>query len=330
MNKRQGLGRAVECILVGVISSIIAVVLFFIPLLNLVVFLWPIPIIVLSFRRGIKYGLLAVVISSLICGLFMHPIFGFGVLLIFGSTALIISWAMKKSMSPLNATVFGAIAMIISIMIVMKVFEVGVGQDLFVYYGQIIKDVLAEQQQDGLLQNFAAVYRQMGITTEGISMGEFHNAIDDMMEMIKSAFPSILTIFSLILSFINYSVSGVLLKRKGEDVRLFPSFSLWRLPRGAGRGFIAILIIAYIGNLSGIRNFDIVLMTITNIWVFVFGIQGLSVVDFFFKRAKINRVLRVIILVLVFVLVRQVAAFIGLIDQLLNVRRLQDDKNITL
>ncbi|MGI6113014.1 MAG: YybS family protein [Mahellales bacterium] len=330
MNKRQSLGSAVECVLLGVVSSAIAILLFFIPLLNFVIFLWPIPIIVLSLRRGIKYGILAVIISSLICGLFIHPMFGLGILLIFGSTAFTISWAMKREVSPLNATVFGAIAMIISIMIAMKLVEFSVGHDLFVYYGQMIKDVLVEQQNDGLLQNLTAMYRQMGITTEGVTMKDLYSTIDGMVETIKTAFPSILTIFSLICSFINYSVASWLLKRRGQDVRLFPSFGLWKLPRGAGRGFIAILIIAYIGNAVGINNFDIVLLTITNIWVFVFGIQGLSVAEFFLKKANINKALRIVILLLVFILASQVAAFIGFIDQLLNVRRLYDDKNITI
>ncbi len=94
--------------------------------------------------------------------------------------------------------------------------------------------------------------------------------------------PAILLIMSLVVSYLNCLLSSIGLKKMGIGIINIPKFSRFRLPNNVIPGIIVMFLGVYIMNKLEMPYYETVLINLVVLVGFMFIIQGLSVVDYFF------------------------------------------------
>jgi uncharacterized protein YybS (DUF2232 family) len=314
------LKAALESALIAAVSAVLLVILPFIPVLNVVVFIWPVPFIVLGARREPWAGILGLMIAGLLLGMMFHPFLGFAVVILNFPLVLVLSWAIKKRFDLFEYIVMSAGAVLLSALVFLKAFSWFMGQTVFEYIASSIRQFFASNIVD--FSRMIDLYAQFKVIEKHISPGEFAEVVIGQLEQFVPFVPSMLIIFSLIYGTINMLVSRMALKKLGYVLNGLPEFSDWMLPRGAGLGFMAMLLIAYVGSLLDLRNFEVVFYTVLSLCSFVFSIQGLAVATFFMKL-KMSRVpafLRAVILAVLFMIAPTLLMSLGILEQVFKLR----------
>jgi uncharacterized protein YybS (DUF2232 family) len=314
------LKAALESALIAAVSAVLLVILPFIPVLNVVVFIWPVPFIVLGARREPWAGILGLMIAGLLLGMMFHPFLGFAVVILNFPLVLVLSWAIKRRFDLFEYIVMSAGAVLLSALAFLKAFSWFMGQTVFEYIASSIRQFFASNIVD--FSRMIDLYAQFKVIEKHISPGEFAEVVIGQLEQFVPFVPSMLIIFSLIYGTINMLVSRMALKKLGYVLNGLPEFSDWMLPRGAGLGFMAMLLIAYVGSLLDLRNFEVVFYTVLSLCSFVFSIQGLAVATFFMKL-KMSRVptfLRAVILAVLFMIAPTFLMSLGILEQVFKLR----------
>lgn len=314
------LKAALESALIAAVSAVLLVILPFIPVLNVVVFIWPVPFIVLGARREPWAGILGLMIAGLLLGMMFHPFLGFAVVILNFPLVLVLSWAIKKRFDLFEYIVMSAGAVLLSALVFLKAFSWFMGQTVFEYIASSIRQFFASNIVD--FSRMIDLYAQFKVIEKHISPGEFAGVVIGQLEQFVPFVPSMLIIFSLIYGTINMLVSRMALKKLGYVLNGLPEFSDWMLPRGAGLGFMAMLLIAYVGSLLDLRNFEVVFYTVLSLCSFVFSIQGLAVATFFMKlkMSRIPAFLRAVILAVLFMIAPTLLMSLGILEQVFKLR----------
>lgn len=307
-----------ESIIIGVLSTLIAGVLFLVPVLNTLVLLFPVPLIVLGVRRGVWAGILGLIISSAIISIIIHPYLGFLVFIFNIIPLLGITWAFNKMMKANECVIVSSASILASTLINFKAFELIIGKSFFDFISENIQEFFTVNAESSLA--LAQLYESLGILDRVYSPEEFALLMAGQLKMLTPIVPSILLIFSIVAGVALFLLSRLILKRFSIAVPYVPPFRNWALPRGTGRGFLLIMIIAVIGMFMGINNFDIVLYTITALFSFIFFIQGLATAAFFLKASNLPQIVQVLILIVAFIFMSAALSFIGLFEQIFGFR----------
>lgn len=317
MNKAMGM--ILEGIIVGVIVTFLSMVLLFLPFINFLVILIPTPFIVVSQRRGIWGGLIGLILFSLLISLFVNPLMGIMMLILNIFIVVLVDLAFKKNYRMNETMILSATAAVASILIALKVFSAMMGESIFEFIWSNMK-LLMENNQETLALVLER-YHSLGLIDEIYSSEKMINILGSRFKELALLAPSLLLIFSLIFGGLNYIVSRAISQKMGLRVPRIPPFRLWKLPKGTGRGFLGIMVVALVGNLLKIKNFDIVLYTISSIFSFLLMIQGFSVICFYLKEKKVSKFLSVVIMILVLVIFSFLLIFLGMFEQMFNLRR---------
>ena len=75
MNRDSNVKALANTALATALSVIIAIIGLFVPVLALASLLWPVPVIVIVKRYGLKYGVYSTIASGLIVGMVSEPIY---------------------------------------------------------------------------------------------------------------------------------------------------------------------------------------------------------------------------------------------------------------
>lgn len=309
-----------ESALIATVNAVLLVILSFIPVLNVVVFIWPVSFIVLGVRRGPWAGVLGLTLAGLLVGVVLHPFLGFAAFVLNFPLVLALSWSIKRRFDLLEYIVMSAGAVLLSALVFLKAFSWFMGQTVFEYIEGGIRQFFSSNIVD--FSRMIDLYAQLKLIERPVSAGEFADLVIGQLERFMPFVPSMLLIFSLIYGTINMLISRIALKKLGYMINELPPFSDWILPRGAGLGFMAMLLIAYAGSLLNLKNFEVVFYTVLSLCSFVFSIQGLAVVAFFLKH-KMRRIpifFRTVILVILFMLAPMFLMSLGVLEQLFKLR----------
>jgi len=318
------LKAALESIIVGVATIALAMLLFFIPILNILVLLFPVPFIVVGARRGMLGGIVSLAISCLVLGLLVDPFLGIIAFALNIFIVLSLTIVYKKKLEMNEAIILSAGGVLLSVLLFLQAFTWIRGESFFDFLLNNIKIVL--QSNSAILQEFIKQYQALGMLEEAYSAERFIRRIIGQMKDLLPLFPSMLLINSLILGTLSFLVSRFALKKLKVSTPYVPPFRNWSLPRGTGRGFFGIMLIATIGTWMNVSNFDIVLYTVSSMFTFVFTIQGLSVANFFLAEKGIPGVVVVLILIAAFIFLSVALTFLGIFDQIFGVRRVYSSR----
>ena len=267
-------------------------------------------------------GIVGLVVSSFIMGLFIHPYLGIIVFLLNVFIVLSLMVVYRKKLDMNESIVLSAGSLVLSVIVSIQAFSWMTGESFFGFLWNRIETILnSNLVQVNRIMEF---YKTLGLIDNGYSAEGFIQMTIGQMKDMVPLIPSTLLITSLLLGGLNFLVSRLLLKKQGLSVPVLPPFRRWFLPRGTGRGFFGLMLVAIIGTLINLPNFDVVLYTISSVFTFVFTIQGLSVVSFFLAEKQVSGFVGVLILVAAFILLSFALTFLGIFEQIFAVRRAYD------
>jgi uncharacterized protein YybS (DUF2232 family) len=138
--------------------------------------------------------------------------------------------------------------------------------------------------------------------------------------------------YALLLGLLGYLIPRAALRRRQVAVIAIPPFSEFALPNRFWLAFLASFLFAAIGESLGWPGFDILNVTIQTLYALVLTVQGLSFLDYLYKKRKMGAAARVALHALVLVvssgaaLIGSLLVWVGLFENMLQLRKRMETK----
>ncbi|MGI6558908.1 MAG: YybS family protein [Limnochordia bacterium] len=277
-----------------------------------VFFIVPVPLVILVYRHGLRLGILVTVVAAILAGLLIDIMTMVVLLLVAGLVGISIGGALREQLPPQKVFALGVAASLIAYALLLFF-----SQTLF----QVnVVDLLMDSFRHSIDQ-VTALYSKMGMSEE--QLGEARTMLENMMNLARMVLPVTFLLSAIGLTFVDYWLARSILGRLGSKMPWFPPFRSWRFPWYLAWGYILGL------GLPLISSQGVLFAVAANLQVFftyVFMVQGLAVLWFFFDEFGVSRPLRVFILILIFLPrwpLSRLLVWTGVIDTWLDIRKLE-------
>lgn len=307
-NNTKGL---VEAAIITALVCVFGIAVIYIPLFMFFMFLIPLPLIILAKRHGIKYPVLSLIVSYAIFITFSDVITALFLVLLPGIPAIVIGVLMNKGKSTYQIIGWGIMANLLiiglSFFVTQKLSGIPIAETINKMFDQIIS---MEQSTSKLVPKN--------------TLDQQINMIKRMKEGVILLMPSLIITTAGISVLLNYFLSVTILRRIGSSVDKFPPFRYFSLPRNIVWGFLIIYILAYGASYFDLVDRNVLMTNIVYIFQFVFAIQGMAVVVYYFKNKHTPKLIQMIVYIIL--LLTNIGGmglfFIGMIDLFINLRRM--------
>lgn len=279
----------------------------YIPILSLLIFLLPVPLMVLAARQGARYAFFSLIIVSLLIGTLLGIIYSIPILVIFGPMTLVMSYFIRRKHESFVAIGLGAAATALSVFLLMQLVSMAGGFNIVDEISEIIRETLELNSQ--LFKN-----TNLGVVNT-----------EEILNYFLLMIPGLIIVQSIVGAFINYYLTISILRRLRFNDYPLPGFSELRLPGNAALGFLVIFILTYMTKYIKGINYHAMVVNIGYIFVTIFLLQGMAVVNYFLKKVNANKAVRGILLFLIIIIfpLLVLTLTIGLIDSLFDIRKIK-------
>lgn len=310
----------VEGAIAAALATVLGLIGFYLPPLSVVVTLiWFIPIVVVIVRQNLYWGIMTLVVTTIMLMMLTQPIRGLMMVLQMGFVGLIYGQGFKQRWSVGKIITLGGLVVVISTLLVFGLSILVLGINLGEWYQE-----MANQMEHSL-----EFYRQLGLINEQtISEEELRASMEQFMSFLTLIIPGILISGSLLTAMVNFLIVRVILKRMGAEVNTIPPFREWQLPWYFIWGIIGALVLMLAGDYLDYPILSRISMNILYIYFPILVISGTSVLTYFYHKVKVGKWLKIAVIILLVVYLPfgiMLVTTIGLFDPLFNYRRL--DKN---
>lgn len=231
-----------------------------------------------------------------------------------GIIGMAVGYAFRNELNLKQLMIFGGVAYIIEFILINLI-------AIKFYKINFVQDVLV----NGIV-----------IPLMNLSVQQFKDSKEQIFQLINSVLiniPAIITISSFILGFVIVIVSLFITRKAGYNVNSVEPFSEFRLSTGTVWVSIATQVLS-MGNVEG-RDIDILTMVFLNISYvlnFFFMVQGIALVDFFFRKLGLHVSLRLIVYFMGGIIIAPfifipilpfVLTIAGVLDVLMDFRKLE-------
>jgi len=296
-----------EAALISAITSIFAISTIHLPILSILIILIPVPFMVLAHRHGSRYSTLSFITFSLLTGSFTGIMYTIFLISIFGPMTIIMGYYIKRQRESYLVIGAGTIASILSILIIFQLTSYIGGFNIVDEIAFVAENIVSTQVE--MLKTM-----DVGVLSA-----------DEILNYLLMIVPGILIIQSVFVAIGNYYLTASILKRfSSKDVEL-PQFSTFILPTNIVLGSFIIFTLSYLTRyIEGIYH-DSLIINITLLFIFLFFIQGISVISFLIKRTRTPKAIRILLIGMIFLISPLLTAvsFIGLVDSIVDVRKLR-------
>jgi len=311
LNRKISTGALTEGAILSALTALLGIISYYIPFLTLLIFIWPIPIIILGKKHGLGVSVLATISAGILLSLFTPLLYSVPIILMYGTLGIILGYGYYKNVSILKTILGGYFVSLLSTIILLQFYSMFTGINIMTEITQTMRLAMEE---------VGNVYNAMGMdmtTLEGAT-----KQMEDMINQMAQLFPATLILIPAIVTMINMIASGKIIKRLGYDISEVPPFREWRLPNYASIGLFLIITIAILGQYLSIPSFDIVYRNLLYLTFILFTVQGLSFVAKYFHTKGFSKGFTIASVVMVFLIpiVHTVVQLLGLVDVVFNLR----------
>jgi len=307
----------------GVLSAItvvMALVGVYVPILGTVAALiWPLPMVILIVRHGLRWGVMAVAVAAVLMAILLEPLLSLRMVVAFAPVGIALGLGYRKGFSAGKL-----LCVTIAVSIVAKVAVI-----LLVMFVTNINPFA--MQLDTMKEAFSGsldMYR--GLNMSEAQLAEAETNFSATLEILSMLFPLIVILMGLFDAYVNFWVAGKVLRKLGQSglPELAP-FSEWHL----SSFFLYLYGFGLVGMYwGGTRQIQWLyqLSFNANLLASFFGlIQGLALLQYMGNHWNLSKFMRCIIVL--FVLLNgtfaQILAFTGLFDMVFDYRRRFSSKN---
>lgn len=281
---------------------------------TLLLMMLPIPFIILGVRNGMKTSIFAMAILFTILNITFNISIATSTLILFMPSAIVIQFMIGKKYNSWKLILIAAGVFFVS---------------LFgtIYFEEQITGINLIEQMDKSFDSMISAQRE-NLESMEMSKSEVDTAVDLMRttyNYISTVMPMMLGILSLMVAYINYSMSAHLINRTGKENIQVAEFSKFKLPSNFILG-IAVMFLASYGATkmdipyNGALKQNLIFLVST-----LFLIQGLSILDYFLKKIKIHKALRGLLIVMNLILmpIGAILIILGFIDSIIDLRKIK-------
>ena len=186
-------------------------------------FLMPLPLMVLTIRRGLRPAVLAALVSGIIAGLLSGDLLtGLSILVAVAPFGIVVGWGARRG--------WGAPAILGAAILVTGASLVVNGLLLFTFLGinplqQYAELVVRMRQQQ---ESVASFYGRVGISAE--SLASYRRTMLQMLDLMPRLILFTFVAAAVTSAWLNYTVARPILRRVGHPLPALPPASSWRLP----------------------------------------------------------------------------------------------------
>jgi len=283
-------------------------------ILPIIIMLFPIPFVILGVRHGIKYNILSIVASSLVVSILIDIVTGAFVFILFGLLAILLAYMIRRKYKPTEIIVGATGVSLITTLLTINI----IGYITGISFVDQINASFAE-----VIQMQLNMTKDMGLSSYELS--QIRNIFRTTMEYMIIIIPATIIISSLFTAYINYWVSGAILKRLGHKTVPIPKFIHFRLPNNIILGTVVIFLATALTRLLKIFYYNTIFINVVILVSFVFFIQGLAVIVYLMNRVKMNKFLKgiLIFLIIINIPLSFIISFIGVLDVIFDFRKLK-------
>lgn len=307
----------VEGAIFAAITVVIGVIRFYIPIISLISIVWAVPTILIAFRHGFKVSIASAAISSVLVAIVTQPIQGLGFFIGFGLPGIIMGYLLKRRLSPGNTILVTGIAL-------------AVCGAVSIYLGMLVAGVDVVQAYDKMFTDMKNAYGEMadsmanmpGANREEMLKGT--EAFEKSMEMVKLILPGGILLSGIMMSFVNFKLTRIVLKRINYFIEDVKPFAQWRLSN-AWMVFATSMLIFAVTEMYLIRlpQLYAVTMNIFTVATMIFAVLGVAVIKFFLDKYPIPKGVKGVILFFVLLAFRNIIFLVGILDISLDFRKLR-------
>lgn len=317
MNRNVKTSSMTEAAMISGILVLFAYISTF--LISLLMFFYPVPAIILAKRRGVKYAILSLVVADIIITMLLGVQIGISFVVLFSPLAIALSYGICKDENPNKTIMYGAIAFMVSfvIMILLMQFIVGIN---FV------------QQMVEMTKESFNMSKEMLLKTAGdVNSDKFKETLKyfeetgmAMVTFVGQQFPSMLISASVLTSFINYLVVVKFAKRFSIDIREHEGLSNFSFPNTFILAMAGLLLLSYLLGVFKV-NVNVIQMNLFMICYMAMFVQGFAVAKFYLIKWNVSKFARTLILLSIFLMVgfAQALALIGIVDLVFDIRKIR-------
>jgi uncharacterized protein YybS (DUF2232 family) len=280
-------------------------------------FIYPLPFLVLGYRQGLKTTIVAVLASLGVCSLFFMPVAALSMTMSAGFPAIIMVWAIHRHRSFSEIVIAGGLSTLVGFAGAALIFQFVSGMNVAEYVTMLTDEMRTTME--------VALAGQGNLDSEqsGLMMSQF-NAMIDMM---KRTLPASMLITAMMISYVNMRLMIVILKRVKTSVPEAPQLKLFVLPRSVVFAVFFMYLGAMFLEYQGTFTEGVLTQNILILGMFVFLLQGWAVVAYLVETRTNNRGILVMIFVmsLLFALAQYMVMMLGMMDRFFNFRRLPRD-----
>ncbi len=174
------------------------------------------------------------------------------------------------------------------------------------------------------------------VTQAAVDATSASEAIIKMQEMVREflnySLVSYIIVFSLLMGLLSYVIPRAIAKKRHADVVPVPAFSDMCLPPRVWLAFLISYLFAVVGESYGWASFDILKLTIYNAYGIVFIVQGLSFLDYIYKKQHLGTGVRVLLHAVIVLLLGSsfVLIIVGMFENISNLRKRLDTEGGTI
>lgn len=297
-------------------ASITSILMAAFALLGLYIFptaliFYAIPFIVIGVRHGTKYSIYSLAITSLMIAVITNGITAIMLFVTFGFLAISFGYMIRRKYPPLKILVFNFGIGLISILLALTFYE-------------IISGIKFINGMEEFFSNALNIYVE-SIKNAGFSSNEvtqMKEVLEEMFDLTTLLVPFLVIASSILTTSIAYWGSAVVLKKFGRKDISMISFKHLRLPKHIILGSVVMLVGSFVIRVLGILYSEAILINTFAIIMFVFFLEGLSVIAYFMDKFKFNIILKILIVILS-IINSVIISVVGFIDVIFNLRKIE-------
>lgn len=314
MNSHNNTKAMVESALLAAIAVVFTLAGIYLPLFGYALIFLPVPFIIIGAKHGIKYNILAVLAASIIIGSMTEPIKSLFIIIIAGLNSVVVGYMIEKKQPAGKIIFYGSLASILASIISLT---------LLSHIGGINMVQMLEQTFTMSNEIYDSLFKSVG--SDPAKVEEMKTMMEYAKNMAIILLPSSVIFGSIMLTYVNYSVSGAVLKRMGYFIERPKRFSEFRLPKNILMGTTVILILTYLVRNLEIVNFETLVANVVYIFFITYLIQGLSVVSFLMEKRGMGKGSRIFITIILLSIpiMSKIIMFVGLIDAIMDIRKFE-------
>jgi hypothetical protein len=262
---------------------------FLVPVVGQIALLFaPVPIIFIMVREGKLPGMLAVGLATAIIAVLAGGQAVFIVIyLSFGFMAMGLADGLRWRWKPENAILIGGLLTLVALVVVLAPFLQSTGKGPVAVTEEYLRTSIAGAQQ---------LYTQLGLTDVAQMMAQVTDAV---VYYLVRLLPGIILATILLQAACCYGMARALILRKDPAAAVLsePSLATWHAPDSWVWGLIITLGLVAIGLITPAKGIAFFLgLNLALLYLIIYAAQGISLVEFTLRKAKVGTIWRSLIL----------------------------------